>query len=473
MKSCHGSLEIEVTGLSADSNSTRPGDLFFALAGQHVDGHRFVPQAMERGAAAAIVQTPEAWGGNWVVVPDSLEAMARVTANFYEHPAEALKLIAVTGSNGKTTCAYLIEALLQAAGQRPGLLSTVEYRCPGWSEPASATTPLSIDLHRHFQSMREAAVTHVVMEVSSHAIVLQRILGLRFEVALFTNLTQDHLDFHKTMTAYGEAKKALFFEFLRPGGVAVLNGDDPYVRTFLGELRDRKVVSFGKAPGLSVGAEGIQLDATGSQFQLQTPSGSIAIRSTLLGQHNVENLLASAAVGVALQLSLEQIRGALESAAAVPGRLEPVDYGQNFRVLVDYAHTPDALQRVLSLLRQLPHQRLLTVFGCGGERDRLKRPQMGRIVCELSDEVFVTTDNPRGEDPRAIIRDIEGGMKGHESKYHIILDRREAIVSAIQAARESDLVLLAGKGHETTQTWADRTTPFDDRKIAQSALMNR
>jgi len=469
----HGNLEIEVAGLSADSRATRPGDLFFALPGQHADGHRFVADALAQGAPAALVQTPGDWDGNWVVVPDSLEAMAIATANFYEHPAEALQLIAVTGSNGKTTCAFLIEALLRTAGKTPGLLSTIEYRCPEWSEPATTTTPLSINLHRCFHRMREANVTHVVMEVSSHAIVLKRVTGLHFEVALFTNLTQDHLDFHKTMSAYGAAKKALFLEYLRPGGTAVLNGDDPYVRLLVGELRERNVLAFGRSAGSPVTAGEILLEAGGTCFQLRTPVGSIPIRSPLLGLHNVDNLLASAAVGVALQFSLDQIRDGLESVRAIPGRLEPVNCGQNFQVLVDYAHTPDALQRVLSLLRQLPHRRLLTVFGCGGERDPLKRPLMGGIVCELSDEVFVTTDNPRREDPRGILRDIEGGMKGHESKYHLILDRREAIVSAIQAAGELDIVLLAGKGHETTQTWADRTTPFDDRKIAETALRNR
>jgi len=468
-----GDLETPIKGLAIDSRFTGEGDLFIALPGQHVDGHDFIPQAIERGVAAIIVQSPGSWKGPWVSVPDSLDALARISANFYEHPARSLNLIAVTGSNGKTTCTYLIEAQLQAAGRVSGRLSTTEYHCPGWSQPAPATTPLAIDLHRYFHQMRRAAVTDVVMEVSSHAIVLKRILGLQFRTALFTNLTQDHLDFHKTMSEYGRAKKALFQQYLQSNGTAVLNGDDPYVRTLLGQLPERRQLSYGLQEGAAVRATEIDSGVHGSTFTLATPAGSIRIESPLLGAYNVENLLAAAAVALAEGVPLESIQRGLQSVKAVPGRLEPVECGQAFKVLVDYAHTPDALRRVLTLLRRLPHHRILTVFGCGGERDRKKRPLMGSIACQLSDQIFLTSDNPRAEDPRAIIQEIEGGMKGHESKYRIILDRREAIVSAIEAATEFDIVLLAGKGHEVTQTWADRTRPFDDRKVAESALRRR
>lgn len=469
-----GSLDTPVRGLCADSRQARPGDLFFALPGEHTDGHRFIPAALQKGVSAVVAERPGDWGECWIQTPDCLEAMARISASYYGCPAERLNLIAITGSNGKSTCTYLTESLLREAGRKAGMLTTIEYRCPGWSETARATTPLSIDLHRLFRRMEEAGATDVVMEVSSHGIALKRVRGVAFHTALFTNLSQDHLDFHKTMEAYGEAKKDLFRNYLKSDGTAVLNGGDAYVRAFAEEIsRSRRTLLYGMDPECPVRAEEVKTGIDGTRFVLKTPGGAIRVESPLLGMHNAENLLASAAVGWAEGLTPEQIRLGLEAVRSVRGRLESVERGQNFKVLVDYAHTPDALKRVLTLLGQLPHRRIITVFGCGGERDCLKRPLMGQIVCEHSDVAIVTTDNARGEDPMAIIREIEGGMKGYESKYRVIPERRAAIVSAIEAAGESDIVLLAGKGHEVTQVWADRTVAFDDREVAQSALDRR
>jgi len=469
-----GSPDTPVRGLCADSRQARSGDLFFALPGEHTDGHRFIPAALQKGVAAVIAERAGDWGECWIQTPDCLEAMARISAAYYERPAEELNLIAITGSNGKSTCTYLVESLLKETGRQTGMLTTIEYRCPGWTEAARATTPLSIDLHRFFRQMADAGATDAVMEVSSHGLALKRVLGVEFHTALFTNLSQDHLDFHKTMEAYGEAKKVLFRQYLKNDGTAVLNGGDAYVRAFAEEIsKSRTTLLFGLEPDCQVRAEEVETDIDSTRFVLRTPGGAIRIESPLLGMHNVENLLASAAVGWAEGLTLEQIQRGLQAVRSVRGRLEPVERGQHFKVLVDYAHTPDALKRVLTLLSQLPHRRIITVFGCGGERDRLKRPLMGKIVCEHSDVVVVTTDNARGEDPMAIIREIEGGMKGYESKYRIIPERRAAIVSAIEAAGESDIVLLAGKGHEVTQVWADRAVAFDDREVAQSALDQR
>jgi UDP-N-acetylmuramoyl-L-alanyl-D-glutamate--2,6-diaminopimelate ligase len=472
-KAIRGDSGVLITGVTDDSRAVKPGDLFIARRGEHVDSHLFVQNAFNQGAVAAIVEQEGPWSGVWVQVEDSLEAMAYVAANFYDKPARDLNMIAITGSNGKTTCAYLTEALLVAAGRVPGVLGTIEYRCPFWKEQAKTTTPLSLELHRLLRRMKDSGCTDAVMEVSSHALVLKRVLGIEFSSAMFTNLTQDHLDFHESMEAYGAAKQELFHKYLAPEGTAVLNGDDPYVRSFLGTFRRRTVLSFGRGEDMKVRATDIRLEASGTTFTLHGPSGSVVIKSALLGMHNVENLLAASGVAISQGLSLEEIQNGIASVQFIPGRLEPVDAGQDFSVLVDYAHTPDALERVLKLLREIPHRRIITVFGCGGDRDKTKRPQMGRIACEHSDRIFVTSDNPRSEDPEGIVQDIIGGMKGHEEKYSIVLDRREAILSAVQDAGQSDIVLLAGKGHERTQTWADRTVAFDDREVAEHALRQR
>jgi UDP-N-acetylmuramoyl-L-alanyl-D-glutamate--2,6-diaminopimelate ligase len=464
-----GNLDTLIHGLCADSRQVRPGDLFLALPGQHTDGVQYAGEAVLKGAAAVLCEQPIMTDRPAVIVKDAHAAMARVSAAYYDYPADHLKKIGVTGSNGKTTCAYLVESILRAAGYKPGLLSTIEYRFGQWSEKATVTTPLSIDLHRLLRRMADEGADSVSMEVSSHALTLKRVDGLQFSTALFLNLSHDHLDFHGSMDAYGEAKKKLFTDYMQDGGTAVLNADDPYVGSLVGSLPGKQL-TFSRLTAADITASTVRVNGNGVSFILNTPKGEMAIRSSLLGEYNLENLVASAAVGVAEGLPLESIRIGLESVQAIPGRLEPVQMGQPFKVLVDFAHTPDALQRVLQLLNKLPHRRLITVFGCGGERDKQKRPHMGRIVCQLSDQVIVTTDNPRAEDPRSIMQDIEGGMKGYESKYRIIYDRRKAIVSAIEDAGESDIVLLAGKGHERTQTWADRTCAFDDREVAESAL---
>ena len=475
-----GSLPATVCGLTDDSRQVIAGGCFVAVRGLRADGHRFIPQAVERGARAVVAEPPDPLPGEAVgriLVPDTRRALPWLADAYYGHPSRALAVVGITGTNGKTTTSYLCEALLRARGLATGVIGTIQYVVRGQARDAGQTTPEAIELQGLLAEMVAAGVGGVAMEVSSHAIALHRVDGVGFDVAVFTNLTQDHLDFHGTMQEYAAAKRRLFFELLpaggKPGATAVLNADDPVGAEWAAALPGR-VLTFGLGPGHAIrplqhesGLEGIRLLAT-------SPAGPVRIVSPLIGEHNVMNLLGAVGVGVALGLDSPAIASALASVTRVPGRFERVEAGQGFLVVVDYAHTPDALQRVLETARRLTPRRLGVVFGAGGDRDRGKRPVMGRIAAALADRVWLTSDNPRSEDPGAIIEEIAAGLVPPPPGGHVRdPDRREAIRRALDWARPGDTVVIAGKGHETYQIIAGQVLPFDDRVVAREFLAGR
>jgi len=479
--------ELPIAEVTADSRRVVPGALFVAVSGGKADGHDFLSDAVAAGCRAVVVERPAAAVGMPVPVPvirvaDSRVALGQLVAAWYGNPAARVVTIGITGTNGKTTTAYLVEAILQAAGHRPGLIGTVEYRCAGFRRPAALTTPDAEQLQNLLADMVAAGVTHVVMEASSHALDQGRLAGVAFDVAVFTNLSRDHLDYHHDMEAYFLAKRLLFERHLKPGGAAViLQPEDeerrqPAVRltAWLEKRRVRMVRCGGGLADLRPVSR--SLDIHGSRCAIDTPAGSITVRSPLVGEHNLENLLTAAGVGIALGLDPAAIGAGLSQPVQIPGRLERVR--RRPAVFVDYAHTPDGLAQVLTTLRRLAPGRLVVVFGCGGDRDRGKRPQMGEIAGRLADLVIVTTDNPRSESPAAILAAIEAGVQrtgmrrcraelglrhGWRGFYDVISDRRQAIRVAVSRARADDVVLLAGKGHEDYQLVAGRRIFFDDR----------
>jgi len=470
-----------------------PGDLFAALPGTRADGHDFIDAALRQGAAAVVIRADRAGDiprpprAALLTAPDTRKALARIAARFHGHPSRDLCLIGITGTNGKTTVAYLVDRILSAAGLRTGVVGTIQYRYGDIAVDAPMTTPEAPDLQRMLAEMRDAGVTHVIMEASSHALspAMARLDGCRFDVGVFTNLSQDHLDYHRDMETYWDCKKRLFTDHLKTGdrpGAAVINLDDPRGRILAGELGG-PVIAVGAGPDCAVGAEVRRNDLTGIAARIRTPAGSFDCRSALSGAHNVENLLCAVGVGAALGIPPAAMAAGIESVTAVPGRLERVPAGPDERrtVFVDYAHTPDALKNVLTALRSLTRGRLIAVFGCGGDRDRDKRPKMGRIAASLSDLAVVTSDNPRSEPPLAIIEEILPGVRegvggrrtadgGQRTDVVVEPDRRKAIHLAIEAARPGDVVLIAGKGHETYQILGDRTIDFDDKQVALEAL---
>ncbi len=454
---------VEITDLAYDTRTVRAGALFFCVRGERVDGHGLAAEALARGAVALVVERPLEAEAPQVVVDDVRTAMGRAADHFFGAPTSELPVAGVTGTNGKTTTAFLLYSVLEAAGMRPGLLGTVESRVGGRSRPVVRTTPEAIDLHRTFREMLDAGDRSCAMEASSHASELKRLVGVRFAVLVFTNLTQDHLDFHGTLERYFEAKRRLFSE--RPETPAAVNVDDPYGRRLADELlaQDRRVLRFGSAASAEIRAEELELSGAGASL---TASG-IELRTPLRGRFNVENVLATVAAARLLEIEDAAIARGVEELAGVPGRFEAVDEGQPFTVIVDYAHTPDSLERVLRSARDLAENRLVCVFGCGGDRDRGKRPLMGRTVSELADAVIVTADNPRGENLSAILAEI---LEGAGPEAQVEPDRSAAIARAIGSAGPGDVIVIAGKGHEQGQQLADRTLPFDDRAVARREL---
>jgi UDP-N-acetylmuramoyl-L-alanyl-D-glutamate--2,6-diaminopimelate ligase len=454
---------VEVTALAYDNRLVEPGTLFFCVPGFTRDGHDFAPDAVQRGAVALIVERPLGLGVPEVVVDDVRAAMAPAAAAINGDPTAALRAVGITGTNGKTTTAFLVRDLLEAAGRRTGLLGTVTAVIGDEERPMVRTTPEAIDLQRMFAEMRDAGDEAVVMEVSSHALALHRADAIHWAVALFTNLTQDHLDFHPTMEDYFVAKRALFEA---DPEIAIVNVDDPYGMRLAFEFPDAVRIGIDSMHA-QVRATAIQADANGSTFVVD----GVTMRSPLPGRFNILNVLGAIAVVRALGVDDDTIAAALPSAARVPGRFEPVDEGQPFAVLVDYAHTPDSLENVLLTARPLAAGRLVVVFGAGGDRDRAKRPVMGAVACDHADVVIVTSDNPRNEDPDAIIAEI---LKGAGPGVDVEVDRRAAIGRAIGTAGPGDLVVIAGKGHEQGQEFEDgRKVPFDDVTVAREALRAR
>ncbi|HEY7874227.1 MAG TPA: UDP-N-acetylmuramoyl-L-alanyl-D-glutamate--2,6-diaminopimelate ligase [Actinomycetota bacterium] len=467
-----GDPSTTVTGVAYDSRAVGPGDLFFCVPGAVSDGHDWAPTAVAAGAAALCVERPTGAGGPEIVVTDARRAMALVGAEAYGRPADRLTLLGVTGTNGKTTTAFMLERILAADGRTTGLIGTIETRIAGERRAGVRTTPESLDLQRLFADMVDSGVDSVAMEVTSHALALHRVEGLRFASAAFTNLSQDHLDFHADMEDYFEAKRSLFTPERSIKGAT--NVDDPYGRRLL-ENAGVPVIGFGAAAGADVRAEDVDLGPSSTTFTLVTPAGSRSVRIALAGHFNVSNALAAAAAGHQAGIELDAIAEGLETLGAVPGRFESVDAGQPFSVLVDYAHTPDSLDNVLRAARPLARAgggRVICLFGCGGDRDRGKRPLMGAVAARLADYVIVTSDNPRSEDPEAIIGEIlEGVLAERPDGPDVVTpDRAAAIGAGLEVAQSGDVFVIAGKGHEQGQQFADRTIDFDDRVVAREGL---
>lgn len=465
-----GGPDVEVAGIAYDSRRVRPGYLFVAVPGHVADGHDFIPEALRAGATSLLVEHGEGNlppGVAWARVPDSRRALAESAVCFYGRPADHLNLIGVTGTNGKTTTTHLIHTILCRAGLRTGLIGTIHAVIGDEVMPAERTTPESLDVQRLWRRMADAGASDIVMEVSSHALSLNRIDPADFAVTVFTNLTQDHLDFHHDMEDYFSAK-ALLFTGQPEHALAVINADDAWGRRLEGMSRGR-VVTYGCRQGM-VRAEGITVDRRGASFRLVSPWGSFPLCLKLTGLFNVYNALAAAATALARGITPGVVRDGLESVAGVAGRFERVDKGQEFTVIVDYAHTPDGLENALRAARRVTGGRVLAVFGCGGDRDRGKRSLMGRVSAELADFTTITSDNPRTEDPLSIIAQVEAGVKAVTDRYRVIPDRRTAIRATLQLACPEDIVVIAGKGHEDYQIIGGTKHPFDDRLVASEAL---
>jgi UDP-N-acetylmuramoyl-L-alanyl-D-glutamate--2,6-diaminopimelate ligase len=479
-KTVVGAPPPSVSSITDDSRRVEPGSCFVAMPGLRQDARRFVPEAVRRGATLIVTEGERLPGVAvaQVLVPSARESLARLADTFYGQPSRELVLVGITGTNGKTTTSYLVEALLRARGLTTGVIGTVQYVLGTERRPAGQTTPGALELESMLALMRDRGIRGVALEVSSHALALSRVDGLAFDVTVFTNLTQDHLDFHGTLAEYRRAKRRLFELLARspkPRRTAVINADDASAGAMVEGL-DLSVLTFGLREGASVRAVEYASSVDGLRMTADTPAGRLALTSPLIGEHNVMNLLGAIATGLALGLEPATIRRALATVAAVPGRFEQVRAGQPFLVVVDYAHTPDALERVLTTARKLTLRRLGVVFGCGGDRDRGKRPIMGGIAARLADRVWVTSDNPRSERPEAIIAEIIVGAReagADPGRYVVEPDRARAIHAALHWAEPGDTVVIAGKGHETSQIVGSDVLPFDDREVARRILLER
>ena len=488
-----GPADVEVRSVACNSRSVQPGALFFALHGEKSDGNLFVSEAIARGAVAIVSDMPRPrhpkWGAlyprevvpqedvppgvAWIEVEHPRRALATAAANYYGRPADSLTLAAVTGTNGKTTTTYLLDSILRAAGDTTGLVGTTGYRTPRGMRKAPNTTPESLDLQQILAEVRDAGGSHVVMEASSHALVMDRLWGCRFAAALFTNLTREHMDFHKTFDDYFAAKRRLFEG--TGAGVplyGVVNTDDPYGHL----LKDiaQETLTYGLENGAQITTKKFSLSFAGLEFTAQTPVGKVEARSPLVGRVNVYNILGAIGGAIAMKIPIPAIEAGIRQLEAVPGRFQTIDEGQPFTVVVDYAHTDDAIRSLLTSSRELvPSSRIILLFGAGGDKDRTKRPVMGEAAGSLADLVILTSDNPRSEDPLNIINDVVVGLQKVNGRYRIEPDRERAIELAFEEARPGDLVLLAGKGHEDSQVLRDRTLQWDDREMARASLRRR
>jgi UDP-N-acetylmuramoyl-L-alanyl-D-glutamate--2,6-diaminopimelate ligase len=475
-----GSGNDLVLDVTHDSRQAGAGTLFVAIKGATVDGHRFVDDVMRRGAVGILSEydPPEGFVGSWLKVPEARAALAKSAAVINGDPSGSLDLIGVTGTNGKTTTTYLCFALAQAAARKPAMLTTVEYRIGESAEPAIRTTPEASDTNRFLKRALESGCTFAAMEASSQAIDLHRCDWLRFRVAIFTNLTRDHLDYHGTMENYFDAKKKLFDGRLGvPPGCCIVNIDDEWGRQLVRDLVDagQKVITFSQTESSAdLSSSDINVSIiTGTSFTLKTPIGTADIQSPLVGKPHVYNMMAAAAAAIEVGCDLPSIQRGLAVCSGAPGRFERVPHDGEFAVVVDYAHTDDALLNTLKTARELTSGEIITVFGCGGDRDKTKRKPMGEVAGEFSDRVIITSDNPRNEDPLQIISEIEAGVREKNESYRVCSDRRDAIYAAIAAAKPGDVVIIAGKGHETYQIVGGNKFHFDDREVASEALGRR
>jgi UDP-N-acetylmuramoyl-L-alanyl-D-glutamate--2,6-diaminopimelate ligase len=473
-----GSLDREIAGIVYDSRRVTPGMVFVAIPGAHVDGHDFINSAIDKGASAIICErngfsSPRA---TKIKVPDVREALARAAASFYHHPSTKLQVIGVTGTNGKTTVAFMVKELLEAAGIKTGLLGTVRYEIGDRVIPAQRTTPEALEVQQMMAQMVVSGCKACVMEVSSHALEQKRVAGIEFDVAIFTNLTQDHLDYHGTMENYFSAKQKLFTRTANGSkrGAVVINIDDASGARLAGDTDVEVKLTYGIGGAASIRATNIELKPDTSNFTVETPKKTFQCKLPLIGRHNIYNALAATGAAMALDLEPGRVQFALNRMRPVPGRLESVSIGQSFAVFVDYAHTDDALKNVLETVREITPGRVLLLFGCGGNRDAGKRSKMGRVAAQLADFTLITSDNPRNEAPEKIAAQVEEGFCAvKKSDYATELDRKRAIEEIISMAKPGDTVLLAGKGHETYQEFEDTVVPFDDRVYAREALERR
>ena len=468
-KRIFGQTDFDIEKIEYDSRKIDQGDLFVAIPGFKEDGHKYISSALGEGAIGVVAQRDDDYEAKVkIIVPDTREALALLTCKFFDSPSEKLKVVGITGTNGKTTITYLVKSILDKAGNKTGLVGTIAYFIGEEKLFATNTTPESLDLQQMFSRMLEKGTDSVVMEVSSHALTLKRVVGVDFDVAVFTNLNREHLDFHHTLSAYKKSK-GLLFEMLSHKSYAVINSDDPNWRYFYDKAKTNRLTYSLHDEGADFYAESISCDLEGSQIDLVTPIGRVKINLKLLGESNIYNALASAAVGVALKANLETIKSGLESVEGIPGRMEKIQAGQDFNILIDYAHTPYALEGLLKTVRRQTPGDLFVLFGCGGDRDQGKRPQMGKVASLLADRVFLTEDNPRSEDPEKIISQIMQGIKNKE-KVEIIIDRKEGIKKAINIAKKGDSLVLAGKGHENYQIKKDRKSHFSDKETVLELL---
>jgi UDP-N-acetylmuramoyl-L-alanyl-D-glutamate--2,6-diaminopimelate ligase len=458
--------DVPVGGIAYRSDAVLPGDAFFCISGFSHDGHDFAADAVSRGASVVICERRLDLDVAQFVVPDTRVALALAASAFHDHPSEDIAVVGVTGTNGKTTTTYLVESIMRAAGMRTGIIGTVETRIDDERRESGRTTPESADLHALFAEMRDSGIGGCAMEVSSHAIDLHRVDGVRFAAVAFTNLTQDHLDFHHTIEEYYSVKKRLFDEF--DARSHVVNVDDPFGIGIASEHSG--ALTVGRVQGARIRAIDEVPDAMGTDFELMVDGDSTHVRLPLSGSFNVSNALVAAGCARGMGIELEAIRRGLEGTRQVPGRLERVECGQPFSVIVDYAHTPDSLAKAIDAVRVVTEGRVIVVFGCGGDRDPDKRPMMGRVAGESADYSIITSDNPRTEDPVGIILQVEDGLVESGGGYEVVVDRQAAIVRAVEMAQPSDAVLIAGKGHEDYQIFADRTVHFDDREVARGVL---
>ena len=483
-----GRTSLEITGIACDSKAVKQGYLFAALKGSKVNGADFIDDAIARGAYAIVLDADNKGifrkGDTFIYVRDSMKALADVSKAYFGDLSGKMRLTGVTGTNGKTTITYLIESIFKAKGWQTGVIGTINYRFGQRAIPAVNTTPGVLDLYYLLSSMYKEKIKNCIIEVSSHSLEQGRVQTLQFDAAIFTNLTREHLDFHENMDDYLKAKLKLF-EKIKKGGFAIINIDHPTAEKIIEKVKTEgkaKVITYGIDHKADITAVNINLSCNGLKFQLgvaeRAPypcgmgrsSAPIEIESNLIGRHNVYNILGAAGASLASGISLEDIKKGIEALKGLPGRLESIRCGQNFSVYVDYAHTEDGLENVLKSLRELKPARLISVFGCGGNRDRTKRPAMGRISTELSDVVVVTSDNPRGEEPMDIINEIIKGIGPEKNNYTVEIDRFNAIKKALSNAEEGDIVLVAGKGHETYQVFKNTTLPFDDREVIKCIL---
>lgn len=462
-----------ITDLTIDSRTAGPGSLFICLKGVHTNGHAYIGKAAAQGAAAILVEedVPTVPGVVLIRVKDTTAAMTALAPWFYDYPAEKMRVIGVTGTNGKTTTTTILRNLLTRCGHKVGLIGTISIMIGEESEVSHNTTPDVVDLQRTLYRMEQAGCDYVVMEVSSHALALNRVAGIEYDTAVLTNITQDHLDFHKTMENYREAKALLFTRLhlgKKPGKTAIFNSDDPSSPLIMNRVKT-KILTYGKGPENAVYPLSFHVGARHMELNLQTPAGEMDLQLHITGEFNVYNVMAAVCAALAEGLSREEVIQGLDQFGGVPGRFQLIDAGQDATVVVDYAHTPDGLENVLHTARQITQGKLWVVFGCGGDRDAKKRPIMGKLALDLADQIVVTTDNPRSEDPEAIIRDIEAGMQGAApgKEIHKITDRKDAIEFAVGHAQKGDVVLIAGKGHENYQILKDRTIHFDDGEVVR------